>query len=197
LSATFDFGQLEAPVAPRRVGPGASAEDLALAAEAVRAEAYEAGRRDGAAEAATAVAAAQAALSGAAAALVAEREALADATERGAVELALRLAEKVIHASVAADPERVVEAVRGALRLVMDRERFTVLVNPDDLDAVREGLPAVVAELGGVEHFEVQAERRVTRGGAVVRTVEGEVDATLEAKLQRAREVLEDELSAR
>ena len=42
----------------------------------------------------------------------------------------------------------------------------------------------------------MQAERRVTRGGAIVRTAEGEVDATLETKLARAREVLEDELAA-
>jgi flagellar assembly protein FliH len=45
-----------------------------------------------------------------------------------------------------------------------------------------------------MEHCDVQAERRVHRGGAIVRTVEGEVDATLETKLARAREVLEDEL---
>jgi flagellar assembly protein FliH len=197
VPVSFDFGQLDAPVAVPRAGSGASAEQLAHVVEAARAEAYEAGRRDGAAEAEVAVSAAVQALSGAAAALVAEREALADATERAAVELALRIAEKVVQASVANDPERVVDAVRGALRLLLDRERFTVLVNPDDLDVVREGLASVVAELGGVEHYEVQAERRVTRGGAVVRTVEGEVDATLEAKLQRAREVLEDERASR
>jgi flagellar assembly protein FliH len=40
----------------------------------------------------------------------------------------------------------------------------------------------------------VQAERRVARGGAIVRTVEGEVDATLQTKLTRAREALEAEL---
>jgi flagellar assembly protein FliH len=56
-------------------------------------------------------------------------------------------------------------------------------------------MATLVAELGGVEHVEVQAERRVMRGGAVVRTAEGDVDADLPTKLQRAREVLERELS--
>jgi flagellar biosynthesis/type III secretory pathway protein FliH len=45
--------------------------------------------------------------------------------------------------------------------------------------------------LGGIEHCEVQAERRVTRGGAVVRTPDGDVDARIETKLARAREVVE------
>ena len=49
--------------------------------------------------------------------------------------------------------------------------------------------------LGGIEHCEVQAERRVSRGGAVVRTPDGDVDARVETKLQRAREVVEAALS--
>jgi len=59
---------------------------------------------------------------------------------------------------------------------------------------VRAGLQPLMDELGGVGHWEAQAERRVSRGGAVVRTAEGEVDASVQAKLERAREVLDDEL---
>jgi flagellar biosynthesis/type III secretory pathway protein FliH len=54
----------------------------------------------------------------------------------------------------------------------------------------------VTAALGGIEHCEVQAERRVGRGGAVVRTPDGDVDARAEAKLERAREVVEAALGA-
>jgi flagellar biosynthesis/type III secretory pathway protein FliH len=50
--------------------------------------------------------------------------------------------------------------------------------------------------LGGIEHCEVQAERRVSRGGALVRTPDGDVDARIETKLERAREVVEDALSS-
>jgi flagellar assembly protein FliH len=195
LTATsFDFGQL---ARPEPLAPAGSPADVAHLVEAARAEGHAAGRQEGSAEAMALVADSQTALHGAAQALLAERDAQADATERAAVELALRLTHKIVGAAVEADPALVVEAVRGALRLLLDRERFTVLVNPADLEIVREGLAAVIAELGGVEHFEVQGERRVARGGAVVRTAEGEVDASLDAKLQRAREVLEDELAGR
>ena len=78
--------------------------------------------------------------------------------------------------------------MRGALRRLVDRERVTILVHPDDLDLVRGASERLVGELGGIEHCDVQAERRVARGGAIVRTVEGEVDATLATKLvPRAR----------
>ena len=89
----------------------------------------------------------------------------------------------------------MLDSVTGALRGIVERERVTVLVNPDDLEIVREAMDNLKASLGGIEHCEVQAERRVRPGGAIVRTSEGEVDATLETKLARAREVLEHELA--
>jgi flagellar assembly protein FliH len=88
----------------------------------------------------------------------------------------------------------VVDAVRGALRRLSERERVTILVNPADLDTVRAATAELMARLGGIDSCDVQAERRVSRGGAVVRTVEGEVDATLETKLARARDVIVAEL---
>ena len=66
-----------------------------------------------------------------------------------------------------------------------------MLVNPDDLELVPSAMDELVAALGGIEHCEVQAERRVGRGGAVVRTPDGEVDAGVETKLERAREVVD------
>jgi flagellar assembly protein FliH len=63
-----------------------------------------------------------------------------------------------------------------------------VLVNPDDLELVRDAMGGVVSALGGIEHCEVQAERRVGRGGAVVRTPDGDVDARVESQARaRAR----------
>ena len=66
-----------------------------------------------------------------------------------------------------------------------------MLVHPDDLELVARVDRRDPRELGGIEHCEVQAERRVGRGGAMVRTPEGEIDARLETKLARAREVVE------
>jgi hypothetical protein len=43
-------------------------------------------------------------------------------------------------------------------------------------------------------HCEVQAERRLARGGAMVRTAEGEVDATVATKLARAAETISEAL---
>lgn len=178
-----------APEVAASLVAAAHAEAAAIR-EAARAEGHAAGMAEAHAELEPALAA----LAEAAHAVAAERDTLADEVEPAAVTLALRIAEQVLGAVLELEPERVVDTVRGALRRLVDRDRVTVLVNPEDLDVVRAASPALLAELGGIEHCEVQAERRVTRGGAVVRTGEGEVDATLETKLQRAREAVADAL---
>jgi flagellar assembly protein FliH len=194
---SFELPTLEAPAGLAPFGAPAEPEpevDLAAIAEAARAEGHDAGFQAGIIEAQQHMAAGVAALQAAVEGVEAQRTALAAAVEAAAVELGLRIAEQALHATVEADPAVVVDVVRGALRRLIERDRVAILVHPDDLDLVRTASEGLIAELGGIEHCEVQAERRVTRGGAIVRTVEGEVDATLQTKLARAREVLEDEL---
>jgi|SRR4051812_7677758 flagellar assembly protein FliH len=194
----YAFDQLEAPAARPQLGTTIgvpTAEEINRALEVARAQGFAEGHAAGFAEGIAQIAADQDALRAATAALAADRDALADRTERAAVELALRIAEQVVRASFAATPELVLDNVEGALRRLMDRERVTVLVHPDDLDVVRAALGPLTEELGG--GFEAQADRRISRGGAVLRTSDGEVDATIETKLARARQVLDDELCDR
>ncbi len=190
---TFDLPALE-PLASTLVEEAVPATTPAVDVEAEAAAAREAGYAAGLEEGRAALAGAIEALAGAAAALADERRRVSDACEREAVDLGLRIAEQALSGALDVQPERVVDVVRGALRRLVERDRVTVLVHPDDLDLVRDAAPGLVAELGGIEHLEVQAERRVARGGAVVHTPEGEVDATLDTKLERAREVVGDVL---
>jgi flagellar biosynthesis/type III secretory pathway protein FliH len=192
----FDFERLEPPVAPVPEADAADAvmETLAQAradAEQLRASARAEGYAAGHAEALAQLQPALAALAAAVDGTHAEHIEASEQLERRAVELALALAEKILAGALAVGPERVVESVRGALRGVVERERITVLVNPEDLEIVAGAMDSVRGTLGGIEHCEVQSERRVARGGCIVRTQDGDVDAGIDTKLERAREVIE------
>jgi flagellar assembly protein FliH len=110
--------------------------------------------------------------------------------------LAMEVAQKVVAGTIAVEPERVLDVIRGALRTIVERERVVIQVNPEDLAIVREGLDELTGTLGGIEHVEVQEERRVARGGATVRTTVGEIDAKLQTKLDRAKTAVEAALSS-
>jgi flagellar assembly protein FliH len=208
---SFSFDPLEQPpdlsipVADRL----AQAEEILAGARAeadgIRQQAYESGlqeglqegQRMGREEALAHLEPASAALREAVLQFQDMTEALTGKTEGAAIELGLRIADQALGAALEVNPERVLDVTKGALRRLVERGRVLVLVNPDDLDLVRAGIAAIVGELGGIDHCEVQAERRVARGGAIVQTEEGEVDATLATKLARARETIEHELNDR
>ena len=206
IAADVDFGQLTPVAAPE---PAPSLEQAALkarrlvaAAEAeadrVREEARAAGHAEGLAVGrADALAELTPSIAAALEAHAAVRALEADHSERverAAVDLALQIAERIVSGTIAAQPERLLDTVRGALRTIIERERVTLQVHPSDLELMRSAVADIAGSLGGIEHFEVQEERRVGRGGAIVRTAMGEVDARVETKLDRVRAVIEQEL---
>jgi flagellar assembly protein FliH len=192
-AVSYAFEQLEPSQAPPR---DAAARLLAQAMadaerirESARAEGYEQGRAAGHADGAAEIARSASALSEAAAAIESLRGEVSDAVETDAIELALALAGKILAGAFQARPELVVEIVQGALRRISDRRRITVLVNPADLEVVRDALGELTAQGSGVELCDLQSDERVAAGSAIVRTAEGEVDASVATQLERAREV--------
>lgn len=204
--SAFDFEQLAVPAESSRPVGMAEAADRARAliaqaqveADQLRNHARAAGFSEGiAAGRAEAVQSLQPAAAALAEALAGVRELqsrAADAIERDAVALAVQLAEKVIAGAIEVEPERVLDVVRGALRAIVERDRVVILVNPGDLDLVRGSVDQLAASLGGIEQLEVQEERRVAPGGAMLRTPVGEVDARIQTKLEQARQAVVAEL---
>jgi flagellar assembly protein FliH len=197
-SEGFVFEQLE----PAAAAAGAALEsphdqaELDDIRERARAQAYEEGMSAGLASGRAQVDSAAAALGQALTEAQQRLEADAELLEWQAVELAVQLAEKIVAGALEVEPERVLDVIKGGLRRLVERDRVTVLVNPDDLELVRSSLDQVTAALGGIERLEALGERRVGRGGAVLRTPVGEIDAKLESQLGRVREVVVRELAA-
>jgi flagellar assembly protein FliH len=191
------LGELEQLAPPPTRDPVAAAQAIidaahaeagALRAQAVqegRAEGVQLGRETAAAELAPAVSALEQVLDEARAL----RDATVDGAEARAVQLALAIAEKVVAGALEVAPERVADVARGALRGLLDGDRIVVCVHPDDVELVR------AAGLGSSEaRVEVHGERRVGRGGALVRTSVGEIDARIERKLEAVHALFAAEL---
>ncbi len=195
----YSFRQLHPPAG----GPVHDIADVLGAAYAESERIREQARADGEAQGrAAGLAAVRAemepslqALAGAAQALENLREELNAGLASDAVALALQLAEHIVAGAVDVAPERLIDIAGQALRRIADRRDVTLVVNPADLELLKESVSLLQSELGGIEHCAVQADRRVGRGGVLARTEAGEIDATIEAQLARAREIVAAELS--
>ncbi len=192
--APYAFRQLDSPA---HATSGGAADLLSAAweeAERIRAQARLTGEAEGRAEGLAAASAqvepALAALAEAVNAYEQQQTRLVAALELEASQLALRIAEQIIAGALEIRPERIVDIARGALRRAAERQRVTLVVNPSDLEIMSGALERLRTELGGIEHLDVQADRRIDLGGAILRTQSGEIDTTISTQLQRAREIV-------
>jgi flagellar assembly protein FliH len=198
-TGAFTFRQLDSPPTVREIGDALAAvhREADGLRERARAEGFAAGQAAGLAAAREQAAPALAAAAAVAAELDATRAALLAELEQDAVTLAFQLAEQILAAAIEVEPERVLDVARHALRHLSDRRQVTLVVHPDDLGLLSDSAAALAAELGGIEHLAVQADRRIGRAGAVARTESGEIDAGLGAQLSRARELVAEALAER
>ena len=191
--SAYTFRQLESTDSANRTPADVIARAAAEAdqiRERARADGHAAGYAEGAEQARAEAAPLLAAVADAVRLVTDTREELAETLTTQAGELALLTAEHIVAGAIEAQPERIADVVRGALRRLAERHRVTVLVNPDDLDLLSQSVSTLQAELGGIEHLDVQADRRIARGGAVAQTAYGEIDVTVSAQLQTARELV-------
>ena len=151
----------DAQAEARRIIDEARREAEGIRADARR-EGYEEGRQAALAE-----------ISGDAVRIAVERARSAAAGEADLRRLAVRIAERILGAKLALSPEVVVEVVRQAIAAA--RKPVSVRVHPEDLALVERALAdAPVAWV---------ADPLIERGGCVVDTGRGPVDARLATQL--------------
>jgi flagellar assembly protein FliH len=200
-AVSYAFEQLEPSDPPPRDAPARLIAQATAEAESIRerarSEGYTEGRQEGHSEGLGEIRSAVQSLGEALAEVHSLRQQTIETVERDAIEFALALAEKILAGTLQRRPELVIEVAEGALRQINDRHRVTVLVNPADLDLVKDALGELKARLSGIEQCEVQSDDRVAPGGAIARTAEGEVDASVHTQLERAREVISAQLQTR
>lgn len=127
----------------------------------------------------------RAAAEGGAAALLAEAAALRDgalaAAENEASRLALAAARSIVAGELALAPEKSLAIVRDVLSRARRARRIRVEVHPEDAEEIRGALPGV----------EIIPRDGLARGGCIVRTELGTLDARLEVRFEALERALE------
>jgi flagellar assembly protein FliH len=115
---------------------------------------------------------------------------LIETHESRLVELLSRAVEKVVYGQAAIDQEMVKRAIIEALRVVPEPVHVQISVNPRDYEYIETVKEDFFTSIQALKDVSVAPDPAIHQGGCHVRTKFGEVDATLESRLEAIRECL-------
>jgi len=104
--------------------------------------------------------------------------------ERDVVKLALEVAKKIVHREVRADPEIVQTLVKVALSHVAGKSGVKVRLHPSDYSNILEHRASLTSANPEGREIELLSDKSIDRGGCLVQTECGDVDARIEEEFR-------------
>jgi type III secretion protein L len=106
-------------------------------------------------------------------------------------DLAIKIARKILGRELEFHPEGVVDIVKQALsEKARQRREIYLRVNPEDLQHIRESKADLLEVLSRAKEIGIREDPDVEKGGVVIETDAGTIDAQLETQLAVFEQVL-------
>ena len=123
-----------------------------------------------------------------------ERERLFEEARRDVLRFAVDIAARVVHRVVEYDESVCIAQVREALQIIGRPSQVRLSINPLDRAVISDALPGILEKAALTTDLELYEDEQVTRGGCIVSTPQGAVDATVETQVARIAEALVPEV---
>ena len=107
--------------------------------------------------------------------------------------LGVRIAEKLLGRELALDPAVVVDVAATAMRHAGEPRELVVRCATEDLEALERGKPRLLERCRAAQAVRFVADDRVSRGGCIIETELGLVDARLSTQLEAIERALRGE----
>ena len=111
-------------------------------------------------------------------------------SEEELLKLSIILAKTIIKTEVQTNQGIIGNSIRAALKFLADKRQIRIIINPGDMDNVKKILPEI-AQITKGGRFQVTEDNNVSKGGCILETGFGKINASIEDQL----EMLEEELT--
>ena len=125
------------------------------------------------------------------------REKLLDDAEEAVLDMALAIARRFVEQSALLGDELIRQTIKDAVKMVTEKDRVVIRVNPDDLDEVRGHQDDIIFIGDGIGRLEVRGDKQVDRGGCVVETEAGNIDARIASRFGEIDKALRQAFNSR
>lgn len=111
-------------------------------------------------------------------------------TEQQILKLSFAIAEKIINLEVTTNKDVIFGVLQGVAKNISSTEGMKIRLHPQDLHYITEIKKDFLQSIEGVRNAVFEEDASLNRGGAIVETMFGEVDARLESQLKEIREAM-------
>lgn len=106
------------------------------------------------------------------------------------IEILLLVAEKVIHRRIQLNPEIVLDTVKSSCSHLMETDEIRLRLHPSDFEHIRDIERILTKNLSGNRNIHFIEDTSLDRGGIVVETEFGEIDASIRSQIELVKETL-------
>ena len=110
--------------------------------------------------------------------------------ELAMVDLALAIARRFVKATAVYNSDMIKETIKSAVRMATEKEKVVIRVNPADLEEVKSHQDDIIFIGDGITKLDVRPDKNIERGGCVVETEAGNIDARNETRFQELDKAL-------
>lgn len=111
--------------------------------------------------------------------------------EEKLLKLAIEIAERIIMEEISIKPEIVQKNLKAAIRKVSDLEHVVIKAHEEDLPILLEKEDQFREMLKNVKNLEFTSSKKIQRGGVVIETSAGNVDAQISTQLSVLKEAFD------
>jgi len=123
-------------------------------------------------------------------ALQQEKESFYQENELYIVKLAIEIARKIIQREMTQNPDILLYVVREALKRITDSGRIVIRAHPGDITLIKNDEEFMTNEQIVFQHVDFIPSENITRGGCIIESESGIVDAQLDVQLDRIEQSL-------
>lgn len=116
--------------------------------------------------------------------IVSKRKEILEDSEAEVIELVLQIASRVVKVITESQKDVVIQNVRAALARVKSRTDIIIRVNMEDLELATEKMQEFQKKVEKVKNISILEDATVDRGGAIVETDFGHIDARISSQLR-------------
>jgi len=112
--------------------------------------------------------------------------------EKEIVDLVYAIAKKIVHTHLNFNETAVRDTIGSALELTAEKRDIVLKINPEDFEYVEKIRPELFSKQPNLKSLTVTPDAAVGRGGCLLETPTGDVDATIETQLERIHQSLSE-----